>query len=170
MTKMEDLLPDYILERSFGFKTLVVIVGAVSLLISTLLRSEYPYLWIIPFLAGALVEWLIVATVYVEMNQIEETAVQARNDIEEALSEIERVQSEIQDTQAEIDEAKENIFSFISDSQGVGATDSLEDRLSEVESELGLDRAIAGSDNLPSRVSELERKIERIERDQNRRW
>jgi len=196
MASVEDLIPGFVLEWSLAFKSMVIVVGALLLLFSSIIRPAYPVLWIVPFLLGALVEWLVVATVYTEMSQMENRIDQTKSEIkrtqsdiettqgeietaksdiqstqreiEEAKSEIEAIQSEIQDTKSEIEEMRDNTFSFISDSQGVGANDSLEDRLSEVEDELGI--GTFSSKGLKSRLSDLERTVEEIERNSGSRF
>lgn len=168
MPSMGRLVPNYLLERSLTFKTTVIIVGALLLLLSTFIRESHPIIWILPFLGGALIEWLIVATVYTEMSKIEEEIEGTRDEIQETQSEIETTIREIEETKGEIKDAKRNIFSFISDSQGVGVTNTIEDRISELEDEVGI--GSFSRESLPDRVASLERSVEKIERDQNRRW
>ena len=71
MPSVDRLIPDYLIERSLAFKSFVIVAGALLLLVSIFLRDTYPILWILPFLGGALIEWLVVATVYIEMSQID---------------------------------------------------------------------------------------------------
>jgi hypothetical protein len=140
MVDIEEFIPEFVIQRSLGFKTSVIIIGALLLLISSYARRDYPIIWIIPFLSGALIEWLIVATVYVEINRIQE----------------------------EIERAKNDIFSFISDSQGAGPRRSIEDRVSELENTVGI--GFGGSRNaLKERVNKLEREVESIQDDLGRR-
>ena len=144
MLSAENLVPEFLIERSFVFKTTVLVAGILLLYASTLLRPRYPRLWVIPFLLSGLVEWLIVVTVYIEISQIEE-------DIDEALSEIREVQAEVERTRSDV-------FSSFSDSDG--GFDSLEDRVSDIENELdGHGRRPIGR-----QVSELEDKVEKIKR------
>ena len=160
MSSIERLIPDYVVERSLVFKSYVIVVGALLLLVSTFLRDTFPILWIVPFLGGALIEWLVVATVYIEISQIEAM-------IEERKAEINRTQSEIEETQSEIEETKDNTFSRISDSQGVRASNSIEDRVSELEDKVGVDRSYKRG--LADKVDNLEQEIEELKRDLNRR-
>ena len=170
MSSLNDIIPESILERSLAFKSLVLISGAILLLISTLIRPEYPRLWIVLFLFGALIEWLVTATVYVEMSQIESNISDAKTEIESTKkraqtiqSEIEETQSEVMETKNEIEEIQEDTFSFISDSQGMGGN-SLEDRVSNLEDEVGAGRGGAGRGSLSRRVSDLEDRLDNIRR------
>jgi len=190
MVTVEEVIPGFVLEWSLAFKSAVIVLGAVLLLFSTLIRPIYPILWIVPFFFGALVEWLIVATVYTEMSQMEgridQTKVEVKQsqseiestqgeieetksevestqiEVEDAKSEIQSIQNEIQDTKEEIEGLRDDTFSTISDSQGSVATDSIEDRLSKVENEVGLGGH--SLDSLERRVSDLERSIEKFDR------
>lgn len=139
---------DRVMERSFAFKTLVIIVGALLLLLSSFMRPHYPYIWAIPFLTGALVEWLIVATVYRELNQIENSINQTQNEIETTKEEIETIQSEIEQT-------RDNAFRASGSSSHRGR--DLESRLEKVEDEIGMYRV--GRGGLKRRVTALENKL-----------
>lgn len=167
MASVDHLIPDCLIERSLVFKSFVIVVGALLLLFSTFIRESHPRLWILLFLSGALIEWLIVATVYTEMSQIEEMIEKRKKEIEETQSDIESTKREIEDTQAEIEEAKNNVFSHISDSQGRGANDSIEDRVSELEDKVGL--GTRSHSGLADKVDSLERDVEQLKRDQNGR-
>ena len=151
MPDVESIIPDVVIERSLGLKTTVIVIGALLLLLSTYVRPDYPVLWVIPFLLGVLIEWLIVATVYVEISQIESEIDQARDEIERALREVGRIQNEVEDVQSDVTDIKDDIFSFISDSQGIGVHDSLEDRISNLEDAVETGRYY-GSDDLETRV------------------
>ncbi|MFC3478741.1 coiled-coil domain-containing protein [Halobacterium litoreum] len=194
MVEIQDLLPNYFLERSLAFKTGVLILGALLLLVSSFIRQKGDVLWVIPFLSGALVEWFVVATVYVEMSEIEARVSDARDeikttasDIKETRREVEQNQKEVADTKEEIEstrneveetrreiektgreieQTKEDVFSFISDSQGSTARPSLEDRISDLEETVGMG-AISGR-GLSGRVSELERKVKKMKRNNRR--
>jgi archaellum component FlaC len=168
MSSIDSVLPDYLIERSLAFKSFVIVAGALLLLSSTFLRDSYPKLWILPFLGGALIEWLVVLTVYTEMSQMERMIENRKEEIEETQSDIESTKREIEDTQAEIEEAKDNIFSFISDSQGPGANDSIEDRVSELEDEVGVGTFSRGG--LSDKVQSLQRQVKELKRDRNKRW
>lgn len=50
MTNVENLVLDYLIERSLGFKTSVIIVEILLLLLSTIARTTYSVLWMLPFL------------------------------------------------------------------------------------------------------------------------
>lgn len=169
MTIIEKLIPDLLLERSLAFKTAVLIVGALLLLFASIIRPDYPVLWAIFFLAGALVEWIIVATVYIEIGMMESEIQSTESDIEAAADEIDTAQREVESTkkdiieiQREVESTKEDVFSFSSDSQGVGK--SLEDRVKELENETGTGRSSAGHGSLERRVSELEEAINHLGR------
>ncbi|CDK40291.1 hypothetical protein BN903_81 [Halorubrum sp. AJ67] len=138
-------------------------------MISTLIRPEYPRLWIVLFLLGALIEWLVTATVYVEMSQIESNIGEAKSEIDSTKkraktikSEIEETQSEVMETKSEVEGIQEDTFSFISDSQGMGGR-SLEERVSNLEDEVGVGRG-GGRGSLSRRVSDLEDRIDDIQR------
>jgi len=141
-------ISDWVMERSFAFKTLVIIVGALLLLVSSFMRPHYSVIWAIPFLTGALVEWLIVATVYHELNQIESSINQTQNEIEATKEEIETIQSEIEHT-------RDNAFRASGSSSHRGR--DLESRLEKVEDEIGMYRV--GRGGLKSRVSALENRL-----------
>jgi len=161
MTDLTDMIPRVIIERSLAFKSLIIIAGAITLLISTLIRSDYPNLWIGLFLFGALIEWLIVATVYAEMTELEENIVQTKAEVTSTKNRAVEIRSEVEDTKDEIKQirtdvegTKNDIFAFSSDSQGVG--DSLEKRVATIEKEVGVGRRSGGRGSLESRVSSLE--------------
>lgn len=167
MPSLSHLIRDYVIERSLVFKSLVIVAGALLLLVSTFLRGTYPILWILPFLGGALIEWLVVATVYVEMSQMEGMIEERKDELKQTQSEIESTKREIENTQAEIEKAKDDIFSFISDSHGPGVNDPIEDRVSELEDEVGLGTFSRGG--LSGRVDSIECEIEELKRDLNGR-
>jgi uncharacterized protein YlxW (UPF0749 family) len=139
MNGVDDLIPDYFIERSLAFKTGVIIVGALLLLTSSFTREYLPIVWIIPFLAGALIEWLVVATVYIEMSEIEDEINHVQREIQDTADEIRETREEITIAQQEINQTKEDVFSFSSGSQGGGVRNSLEDRISQLENETGMD-------------------------------
>lgn len=171
MSGVERLIPNIAIKRSFGFKTLIVFVGALLLLISALIRQSFPLLWIIPFLAGALVEWLIVATVYVEMNEVESEIKDARQDIRKVLRDIRRIQKEVNHTKDDIAQTKRDVFSRVSDSEGSDGLASLEDRVSALEESISGDPTTpwaSSPDKIEERVSKLERKVRSLDRDLGR--
>lgn len=156
-------IPDFLLERSFLFKTSVLITGAVILVISALLRPSYPVLWIPIFAAGALVEWFIIAVVYIEIDEVEKDIQRSESEINLALDEIEMIQREIEETQDEIESVSESIFSFISDSEG-SSMNPLEDRISDLEDEVGIGRGPSSRSSLERRISDVESRLDDIER------
>jgi len=210
MISVEEVIPEFVLEWSLAFKSAIIVIGALLLLFSSMIRPLYPFLWMVPFLSGALIEWLIVATVYTEMSQMEKridkskseikqaqsqiestrTEIEtARSDIastqreventkyeiesiqeevEAAQSDIESTQNEVENTKSEIEDMRDNTFSFISDSQGIGAKPSIEDRLSDVEDKLGI--GSYSRNNLESRLSDLENTVKKLERNSGGRY
>jgi hypothetical protein len=165
MSIAERAIPDFATEWSFAFKTGVIVAGAALLLTSSLIRPNYPMLWIPIFLVGALVEWFIVTTVYVEINDIEDETKQAQLEIQKATIEIEQTQNDIQDAKEEIESTKEDVFSFISDSHGIGPTDSLEDRVGDIEDAIEIQSVGIAQKSIDERVSDLEDELESMNRD-----
>ena len=164
---MERYLPEILIERSFAFKTLVIITGAILILVGSLMRSEYPILWIPVFIVGALIEWLIVATVYVEIKAIENKIVEADSEIRTMVGKVNKVQADIEGTQQDIESTKDSAFSFISDSEGKAAN-SLEERIAEIEEQVGAGWAGGKRGSLERRVSDLEKDVKNISRGKRR--
>lgn len=134
---IEKILPEFLIQRSLGFKTIVLVFGAAILLISSSMRPDYPFLWKPVFIIGALIEWLIVATVYVE---------------------IARIERDIRRSQRAIRETKDSVFSSISQSEG--GIQSIEDRLTVLEKKID-DRSGRG---LESRIVSLEDQVDPLEK------
>jgi hypothetical protein len=178
---MEETIPDWLIERSFVFKTLVIIAGAITLLLSSYIRPSYPVLWMPVFLFGALIEWLIVATVYIEIGEVEskildaqdtivatrnemvdvaELATEAKREISDIQQEINGTQTEIEQTMMELQETKNDTFSTMSDSHR-GGSRSIEHRLQNLEESVSKDRYEKG---LEQRIDEVERKLDKFSR------
>lgn len=162
MSWVNENTPTVVKERSFAFKTGILIFGALILLLSTVIRPNYPILWIPLFLLGVLIEWFIVALVYAEIEELERETSTSRLEIKATQEEIEETKSEIQAIQKEIESTKESIFSFASFSEG-GTGDSIEDRVRDLEDMVGKGNASTRG-NLKKRVKELERKFNRLDR------
>lgn len=145
MSILERLIPDSVLDWSLHFKTVILVSGGVILLFSSYIRPEVSILiWGPVFLFGALIEWLVIATVYLEMKELEEKITRAKSEITDAKSEIrstkkdiDETQHEIRETQTEVESTKEDIFSSISDSRN-SAFNNIEDRISGLEREVGV--------------------------------
>lgn len=171
--ELEDFVPSFVLSRSYRFKLLGVATGAGFLLGSSIFRQEFPVIGAVLFTLGVVVEIGIVTTISTEMKQIEEDTNQALRNIEQTQKEIngtkrevEIIQGEVEHVQTEIDES---VFSFTSDSQGIGIG-SLEDRLNEVERAVGTGKAPSSHDSIPRRLSELESEVKQIKRGGDRRF
>lgn len=151
-------IPSIILERSLAFKTAVLITAAIIILGATLLRPHYPLLiWGSLFIAGGLLEWVIVLTVYVEMQELEA-------EIEETYEKTKQAERDIIESQDQIETAWNRIQGMMNemyDIQGSGENFNTLEPGGHVDPEhVDLDH----EPNLEERVRKLEQKIESKDR------
>lgn len=163
MSPQRGFLPDIVIERSLPFQLLVLVIGIVLLLSSTIMRPSYPLLWMPVFVLGGLIEGVIVFIVSAEIGTIENEISQARSDIQRAVTELDEIQDDVDETQSEIEQAKNDIFSHISKSEG-RRSNSLEDRVDELEFAVGTGSKGVRRHSLKAKVSEYDTKFTKIEK------
>lgn len=99
MSIVERLIPGIVFEWSLQFKTMVIVIGALILLFASFIRPEFSIIiWGPIFLFGGLIEWMIVATVYLEMELLEE-------EVEETSEEIRQTGEDVMKTQQRVETA-----------------------------------------------------------------
>lgn len=103
MTVVERVIPGFVFDWSIQFKTGVIALGASLLLLAAILRPDVSILiWGPIFMAGGLIEWVIVATVYLEMEQLE-------NEIEDTYNEVKEIERDIIETRDKVETARNRL-------------------------------------------------------------
>ena len=162
---VERIIPNFVFDWSLQFKTAVLCLGAIFLLLASYIRPEVSFLvWAPVFLVGALTEWLIVATVYVEMGQMED-------DIENTYREVKQVEEDIIETRKKVETARQRLQGLANETYDIqgsaGQFNSLEPggNLHPEEADFH------SHENAPEeRLTELERRIEKLEQEEEYRF
>lgn len=159
MPTVDRIIPDLVFSWSLQFKTLVLIAGAVILLFSSFIRPETSIVvWGPLFLFGGLIEWLIVATVYLEMEELE-------NEIEQTYDDVKTAEKEIIETRDKVETAWMRLQALANETYDIqGSTDQFNSLEPGGHSPPEEEDFHSYTETPEERIDELERKLERLER------
>jgi len=159
-SRVERIIPEIIFDWSLHFKTAVIMTGAIVVLFSSVIRPEVSILiWGPILLLGGLLEWMIVATVYLEMEQLE-------NDIDSTYREVKNIEREIIETENKVEIARNRLQGLANETydieDGRGQFQSLEPGGFSSPEDVDFQ---SYEETAKERLNHLEKKVEDLERE-----
>lgn len=158
MSIVERLIPEFVFEWSLYFKTAVLILGATILLFASYIRPEVSILYWGPiFLFGGLIEWVMVATVHVQIQNLDE-------DIEQTYEKVKEAERDILETRDKAETTQTQVKGLARETYDLDRTeyfDSLEPGGHTPPGQVDL----SYEESPRERLEELERRVQAIERE-----